>query len=91
MRGHGGEGTLLKVFTCPSDPSVTSVASNWGWGGNSYAGNFRVFGAVPGLAPVPRQVGHGADTGTVTGTWAPSTAWSNEMWTSASRSRPRSA
>jgi len=48
VRGHGGEGTLLKVFTCPSDPSVTGVASNWGWGGNSYAGNFRVFGAVPG-------------------------------------------
>ena len=35
-------------------------------------------GVVPGFAPVPRQVGHGAASGTVTGTCAPSTAWSNE-------------
>ena len=45
---------------------------------------------VPGRAPVPWQVGHGADSGTATGTCAPSIACSNEMCTSVSRSRPRS-
>src|SRR3954470_9527637 len=48
-------------------------------------------GEVPGFAPVPPHVGQGADSGTVTGTCAPSIACSNEMWTSVSRSRPRSA
>src|SRR3954452_8485006 len=47
-------------------------------------------GCVPGLAPVPRQVGHGAATVTETGTCAPSSACSNAMCTSVSRSRPRS-
>ena len=45
---------------------------------------------VPGFAPVPRQVGQGADSGTETGTCAPSMACSNETCTSVSRSRPRS-
>src|SRR4051812_35240637 len=47
-------------------------------------------GEVPGFAPVPLHVGHGADSVTATGTCAPSMAWSNEMCTSVSRSRPRS-
>ena len=47
-------------------------------------------GVVPGLAPVPWQVGQGADMDTLTGTCAPSMAWSNETWTSVSRSAPRS-
>ena len=50
----------------------------------------QIVGWVPGLAPVPLQVGQGADSGTDTGIWAPSIACSNEMWTSVSRSRPRS-
>ncbi len=47
-------------------------------------------GEVPGLAPVPRQVAQGADSGTLTGTCAPAIAWSKEMCTSVSRSRPGS-
>ena len=35
-------------------------------------------GEVPGLAPVPWQVGQGADSGTETGTWAPSIACSKD-------------
>ena len=35
-------------------------------------------GVVPGFAPVPWQVGQGAESGTETGTCAPSMAWSNE-------------
>src|SRR3954454_8042070 len=35
-------------------------------------------GLVPGFAPVPRQVGHGAASGTVTETWPPSIACSND-------------
>ena len=46
-------------------------------------------GLVPGLAPVPWQVGHGEDVGTWSGTWAPFTAWSKSSVTSVSRSRPR--
>ena len=51
----------------------------------------QTIGAVPGSAPVPRQVGQAACVATATGTWAPSTAWSKEIETSVSRSRPRSA
>src|SRR3954465_10387038 len=47
-------------------------------------------GEVPGLAPVPRQVGQVAVVGTESGICAPSIACSNEIETSASRSRPRS-
>src|SRR3954452_24254980 len=47
-------------------------------------------GEVPGFAPEPLQVGQVADSVTATGTCAPSIAWSNEMCTSVSRSRPRS-
>src|SRR4051794_1523953 len=48
-------------------------------------------GAVPGRAPVPRQVPHAACVATETGTCAPSTACSNDSETVVSRSRPRSA
>src|SRR5436305_5375421 len=47
-------------------------------------------GLVPGLAPVPEHVEHTDDVLTDSGTCAPSTAWSKEIVTSASRSRPRS-
>src|SRR3954469_10579965 len=47
-------------------------------------------GLVPGLAPVPAHVVHVDEVDTESGTCAPSTAWSNEIVTSASRSRPRS-
>src|SRR5271166_3191010 len=47
-------------------------------------------GVVPGLAPVPRQVGQVACIGTCSGTCAPETAWSKVIDTCASRSVPRS-
>jgi hypothetical protein len=46
---------------------------------------------VPGRAPVPRHVVQAMWVATVTGTWAPSTAWSKDSETVVSRSRPRSA
>src|SRR3954451_8966173 len=49
-----------------------------------------VFGAVPGLAPVPWHVAHSCETGTCSGTWPPRTDCSKLIETSASRSRPRS-
>ena len=49
----------------------------------------QVTGPVPGLAPLPWQVGQRSAFGTVTLTWAPLTAWSKLSWTSVSRSRPR--
>src|SRR3954468_7631753 len=51
----------------------------------------QTFGSVPGLAPVPWQVVHRDGAATVSGTCAPSSAWSNEIVTSASRSVPRAA
>src|SRR3954454_16354425 len=48
-------------------------------------------GEVPGRAPVPRQVVHGAWVETWTGICAPSTACSKDSETLVSRSRPRSA
>src|SRR5436305_15279207 len=47
------------------------------------------FGLVPGLAPVPWQVGHCLEVGTEIGTWVPLIACSNVSDTSVSRSRPR--
>src|SRR3954454_21602054 len=47
-------------------------------------------GLVPGFAPVPRPVGQGGASGTVTDTCPPSIACSNDTCTSVSRSRPRS-
>ena len=46
---------------------------------------------MPGSAPVPRHVLHAVWVETVTGTCAPSIAWSNDSETVVSRSRPRSA
>src|ERR1700736_2803957 len=46
-------------------------------------------GCVPGLAPVPWQVGQGCEVGTASGTCAPSIACSKVSETSVSRSRPR--
>ena len=49
----------------------------------------QTFGVVPGLAPVPWQVGQVACIGTCSGTCAPETAWSKVIETCASRSRAR--
>ena len=49
----------------------------------------QVTGLVPGLAPLPWQVGQRSAFGTVTWTWAPLTAWSKLSLISVSRSRPR--
>jgi len=64
IRQSGVEGVLLKVLTCPTDPTVNGVASTWGWGGNSYAGNFRVFGNLPGDVGAP--VDNGVNGGGIT-------------------------
>jgi prepilin-type N-terminal cleavage/methylation domain-containing protein/prepilin-type processing-associated H-X9-DG protein len=48
LRTSGIEGTVVKTFLCPSDSAAPGVNSNWGWVGASYAGNFRVFGNLPG-------------------------------------------
>src|SRR3954467_7817191 len=47
-------------------------------------------GEVPGLAPVPRQVGQGCVVATLNGICAPLIACSNEIATEDSRSLPRS-
>ena len=49
------------------------------------------FGVVPGLAPVPWQVGQVSCVGTDSGICAPEIAWSKEIDTWASRSPPRCA
>ena len=46
--GSGIEGTVMKAYRCPSDSSVESMNSNWGWSAASYGGNFRVFGNLTG-------------------------------------------
>src|SRR5919106_6467895 len=46
-------------------------------------------GEVPGLAPLPEQVGQGPVVGTATVIWAPCIACSNDSCTCVSRSRPR--
>src|SRR3954447_24855342 len=50
----------------------------------------QTFGEVPGLAPVPRQVGHGWLVATLSGPCAPWMAWSKVIATVDSRSLPRS-
>ena len=50
----------------------------------------QTFGEVPGRAPLPRQVVHGACVATDTGTCAPSVACSKDSVTEVSRSLPRS-
>jgi len=53
IRGTGGgsgiEGTVMKAYRCPSDSSVESMNSSWGWSAASYGGNFRVFGNLSGV------------------------------------------
>ena len=60
VRMSGVEGTVVPLFQCPSDPAVDGTLSSWGWAGASYAGNFRVFGNLPGntaTAPPWTQTG----------------------------------
>src|SRR3954470_14542509 len=76
QREHG---RVIENRPCPWD----STPRPWQTG--------QTIGSVPGSAPVPRQVGHGVWLVTATGTWAPVTACENEIETSVSRSRPRSA
>src|SRR3954453_16772090 len=76
QREHG---RVIENRPCPWD----STPRPWQTG--------QTIGSVPGSAPVPRQVGHGVWLVTATGTCAPVTACENEIETSVSRSRPRSA
>ena len=48
LRTSGIEGSLVETFMCPTDQTAIGVNPNWGWMGASYAGNFRVFGNLPG-------------------------------------------
>jgi prepilin-type N-terminal cleavage/methylation domain-containing protein len=50
MRASGVESVLVKGFVCPSDPSVATTLSSWGWAGGSYAGNFQLLGRPPASA-----------------------------------------
>src|SRR5215218_2846814 len=63
----------------------------WPWDSMPRPWHFgQTFGDVPGLAPVPRQVGHGCVVATASGTCAPLIACSKEIATEDSRSLPRS-
>src|SRR4051794_37760351 len=72
------QGCEIENSPCPCD----STPRPWQRG--------QVFGAVPGLAPVPVHVVQICETGTCSGTCAPRTDCSKVIETSASRSRPRS-
>jgi len=48
LRTSGIEGTPLALYICPVDSSAQHVNATWSWVGSSYAGNFRVFGALAG-------------------------------------------
>jgi hypothetical protein len=48
LRTSGIEGTPQGLYVCPVDASAQDADANWGWAGASYAGNFRVFGALTG-------------------------------------------
>ncbi|MBN9119244.1 MAG: DUF1559 domain-containing protein [Planctomycetes bacterium] len=50
IRGSGIEGTQLRAYQCPTDPSFESMTARWGWGPSSYATNYQLFGSV-GTAP----------------------------------------
>src|SRR5436190_17004694 len=75
---HSEHGCEIENRPSPRD----SIPRPWHFG--------QTCGEVPGLAPVPWQVGQVALVGTDSGICAPSIACSNEIETSASRSRPRS-
>ena len=75
QREHGWE---IEKSPCPCD----SMPRPWQRG--------QTLGVVPGLAPDPPQVGQRCVVGTDSGTWAPSSAWRNEIDTAVSMSRPRS-
>ena len=63
----------------------------WPWDSIPRPWHFgQTFGDVPGLAPVPRQVGHGCVVATLSGICAPAIACSKEIATDDSRSAPRS-
>jgi prepilin-type N-terminal cleavage/methylation domain-containing protein len=48
VRASGIEGTREALYVCPVDTSAREANAYWGWAGASYAGNFRVFGALSG-------------------------------------------
>jgi prepilin-type N-terminal cleavage/methylation domain-containing protein/prepilin-type processing-associated H-X9-DG protein len=50
IRSSGIEGTQLRIYQCPSDPSFDSMTARWGWGPSSYATNYQLFGSI-GTAP----------------------------------------
>jgi prepilin-type N-terminal cleavage/methylation domain-containing protein len=63
LRMSGIEGTVVKTYICPTDPTAAQVNPNWGWSGASYGGNFRVFGALQGTATV--GVSDGVSSGNI--------------------------
>src|SRR5215208_1770136 len=88
--GHGSSITVPE----PPQREQGRVIENRPWPSDSTPRPWhtgQTVGAVPGRAPVPRHVPHATCVATVTGTWAPSTACSNDNETVVSRSRPRSA
>ena len=48
-----GAGTVIPTYLCPADDAAVGTLAAWGWAGSSYAGNFRVFGALSGNATPP--------------------------------------
>ena len=60
---HDSRGTLgseeLPSYSCPDDISRPWVRPWWGWGGSSYASNYRVFSPASTNPPLPPpQVAH---------------------------------
>ena len=88
--GHGSSITVPE----PPQRAHGRVIENRPWPSDSTPRPWQTghtAGAVPGRAPVPRQVPQAACVATETGTCAPSTACSKDSETVVSRSRPRSA
>src|ERR687895_1827914 len=90
---HVGHGSSITVPE-PPQRAHGRVIENRPWPSDSTPRPWQTGhtdGAVPGRAPVPRQVPQAACVETLTGTCAPSTACSKDSETVVSRSRPRSA
>ncbi len=87
-----GHGSSITVPLPPQREHGCEIENRpWPWDSIPRPWHFgHTTGAVPGLAPVPRQVGHIWLVGTETDTCAPSIAWSKLIDTSTSMSRPRS-
>src|ERR687894_3316997 len=89
---HVGHGSSITVPEPPQREHGRVIEKTpWPWDSTPRPWQTgQTIGEVPGRAPVPRQVLHATCVATVTGTWAPWTACSNDSETVVSRSRPRS-